>query len=167
MSEEIQLRDSSPNDIRLARILLQYHAEQFRIILKDHDFHGTIESRYVTEIGAFLNQLHSQHLAFQKNVLKPAFDRFIGSLELFRSKVAKFTGPYLFGGQSRTSVRDPRYVNDLEIADHHKKEIDELNSLGFIAWGHLDGLVAKINKFVPEALDTPLEVVWVSPNYDR
>ena len=81
LSEEVQLRDSSPNDIRLARMLLQYHAEQFRIILKDHDFHGTIEPRYVSEIGSFLNQLESQHLSFQKKLLEPDFDRFVSSLE--------------------------------------------------------------------------------------
>jgi hypothetical protein len=165
LSEEVQLRASSPNDIRLARMLLQYHAEQFRIILKDHDFHGPIVPRYVSEIGSFLTQLESQHLSFQKKRLKPDFDLFIGSLEVFRSKVANYTVPHSFGGRFLTSVRGPHEMNDYDISTIHKNEISELNTLGSKAWANLDSLASRIKESVPESLDTPLEITWISEDH--
>lgn len=167
LSEEVQIRDSSPNDVRLARILLQYHAEQFRILLKDHDFHSTIHPRYISEVGYFLNEYETRHLSFQKKQLTENFEKFCKYLTEFSRKVAEYTVPYNFPGGFRTSVRGPENMNDFEISDSHAREIKELNELGFKAWDALDELVISIKRNVPESLDDSLKIEWLSPDHDR
>lgn len=164
-SEEVLLRKSSPNDIRLARILLQYHAEQFRVILKDHDFHSSIEPRYVSEVSFFLRECAVRHLGFQNDRLLLPFQRFSANLARFSNALALYTVPYQFPIGYMTSVRAPHEIDDYKVSERHRREIDELNDLGSSAWDALDKLISSVKKEVPEVLDEPLNVEWLAPSH--
>jgi hypothetical protein len=166
-SEEVIIRNSSENDIRIARIILDHHSEQFRIILKDHHFHSSIDPRYVSELGAFLHEHSNHHLIFQNKHLKEPLEIFVKKLGEFSQKLAQYSVPYNIGGSWRTSIRplgERISENDLE---RYSREISEVNALGTEAWQALDSLALTVRKEVPEALDKPLELKWLSPNHFR
>lgn len=165
-SEEVLLRASSPNDIRLARLLLQYHAEQFRALLKDHDFHYPIKPRYLQELGFFLDECGKRHLGFQDKILARSFDELYHDLDIFYGKSAEYTTSYKFPLGLRISVRSPDKIDDFNISETHAKEIRELNNLGSRAWETLNGLIILTKSRIPEALDEPLRIEWMAPDYD-
>lgn len=161
-SEEVQQRGSSPNDIRLAKMLLQYHAEQFRIALRDHDYHRPINPRYLSELDMLAHYANNRHTQFQKKALKDDYEVFIAKLDDFLLSIAKLTAHYRFPAGLLASVRPPEQMDDFFISDRHKCEISTLNNKATEVWRALDKLVGKIKKEIPESLDETLQVEWLT-----
>lgn len=151
-SEEVQFRESSPNDIRVARELVELHAGQFRYLLKDADLFQFVESDCYSQVNNLCNRHETGKLEFQNKGLNKKLENLIGDLEKLGLFVAQHTVPEMIGGVWRTgfkpfdNVTQERYDELLVLSG-------EANELASNAWEKLDSLVSIIKIRVPEALD--------------
>ena len=159
-SEEVQLRNSSANDIRLAQRLLGYHAEQFRILLKNHDFYSSIDTRYLDEANLLSTEYRISKILFQNKRLPESLESFFKNLDPLLMHIASHTVPTLIGNHSRTSFKNKTEILSETAFSHEKYLIAKANELASAAWDSFDALAVKIRREIPEALDDKLEIVW-------
>ncbi len=159
-SEEIQRRNSSANDIRLAQRLLGYHAEQLRILLKNHDFYSSIDTRYLDDANLLSSEYRVSKILFQNKRLSEGLENFFRNFDPLLMHIATHTVPTLIGKHSRTSFKNKTDILSETAFLHEKELIAKANELASTAWDSFDALAVKIRSEVPEALYEKLEVVW-------
>ncbi len=159
-SEETQRRNSSANDIRLAQRLLGYHAEQLRILLKNHDFYSSIDTRYLDEANLLSSEYRVSKILFQNKRLSEGLESFFRNFDPLLMHIATHTVPTLIGKHSRTSFKNKTEILSETAFLHEKELIAKANELASTAWDSFDALAVRIRSEVPEALDEKLEVVW-------
>ncbi len=159
-SEEIQRRNSSANDIRLAQRLLGYHAEQLRILLKNHDFYSSIDTRYLDDANLLSSEYRVSKILFQNKRLSEGLENFFRNFDPLLMHIATHTVPTLIGKHSRTSFKNKTEILSETAFLHEKELIAKANELASTAWDSFDALAVKIRSEVPEALYEKLEVVW-------
>lgn len=152
-SDEIIYRAATKNDIRLARELISYHADKFRVLLKDHDHYHPLNTQYFSEASLLLNEQETGLAFFQDRRLAPRFMDFCHALNVFSSYMAEHSSPNEFGLQSirYPGTQDPRRVEG---------EIKEANRLASLAWQEMVILINEIKDRAPEAFDEPIEYRW-------
>lgn len=159
-SEEVIFRRSTLNDIRLARDLLSYASNQFRTILKDHDFHRGINPRYLSEIGALVHEWEVGVSIFQDRILNERFAAFCGRLALFDGYLGIHSSPERFGSVVLQSVVPARVYDEMNISQQHRLEIEEVNRLASLAWNEFIPLISAVRERVPEAFDEVIGYKW-------
>jgi hypothetical protein len=161
-SEEIIFRNSTPNDVRLAQRLIGYYREQFRILLKDHDFHSSIATRYVSEASLLGYDFRTKRAFFQNKRLVEPFAKFMNDMEIFSDYIAQHTVPSSVGGQWRTSFRNKTEILSEELYSSEAKAISKANEFADAAWVSFESFVDLMMREVPEAADATSEVIWFS-----
>ncbi|MBP9184896.1 MAG: hypothetical protein KBF78_17305 [Fuscovulum sp.] len=151
-SEEVVFRQSSPNDIRVSKELVNLHREEFRVLLDEHDMHGFIDYRYVQLLDDVLHRFKTEKLEFQNRRLQDLTNDFLKSAQAFRRYIAENTTPTLLGGQEVIGFKNDRIVSDVEF-QRSLNLSETANDLGSRAWDRLESLVHAIKVQVPECLD--------------
>lgn len=158
-SDEIVFRASTPNDIRLARQIVSYATDKFKILLHEHDFRRGINARFLTEASSLVHEAAIGTAFFQDKRLKPTFDDFCRSLGEFCSYMAEHSAPEGHrGGLIQRIV--PAHVDAFQLNQRQLDEIEEANRLASKAWDALELLIPKIKDRVPEAFDEPIDYGW-------
>ena len=165
-SEEVTLRASSPNDIRLAQRLLGYHREQFRVLLKNHDFHSSIKSRYVSEASHLIYESNTSRAFFQNKRVLLRYQSFVKQLGEFSNFIATHTVQSKFGREWYTSFLNKTQILSEEQYAAEVKNIAQANELATTSWTEFDLLISCILKEIPEAADANCEVKWFSLDSD-
>ncbi|CUJ94818.1 hypothetical protein PH7735_01793 [Shimia thalassica] len=159
-SEEVVFRASTPNDIRVAREMLCYLTGKMRTMLKDHDFHRGIESRYLYEIDYLLTEVELDLVYFQDRKIEPIFQDFCYSLKQFDNYLGVHSSPEEFNGRWLQSIKHPKH-DDYNLPAKVQDEISETNRLASEAWATALPLIRIIRQRVPEAFDHPIQKGWV------
>lgn len=153
-SEEVQLRNSSPNDIRVAKKFAGLHANEFRHLLKDHEFFGFIDQSAITFIGQIIHERSSGSLIFQNKEMDHLLGRFLDNLNVLYRFIAQHTAPEMVAGSMTVSFK-PRGIFDDEEYNRNQKLSWEADALADVSWKKLETLVAAIHQQIPEVLDEP------------
>lgn len=153
-SDEVIYRAATKNDIRLARELVSYASDKFKHVLRDHDFHSSIEKRYLSEVFAFDHEYNIGIVFFQDKRVAPLLDEFCCELEVFASHIAQHSAPDEFG---RASIVPTEAMRN---RDRFEPEITEANRLASRAWDQFLPLIGKIKERIPEAFDEPICYDW-------
>ena len=168
MSEEVLYRDSSPNDIRLAKKILAYRASTLALILRDHDFHSSIDERYLREIDALVVDWANGTAKFQNSRVQKAFDGFCEALKDFNIYLSLHSSPLSGSEGRRQSVIPMKHYGDFDLPQPYCGEVLETNRLATIAWNKLERVYMVIDKEIPEARDEPLQSGWIrAKSYDE
>lgn len=155
LSEEFVVRQSTRNDIRIAREILRLNINEFRTLLNDHHLFQFLESSYFSLAGRFCHRREIGELRFQNAGLDALLEDFTEHLQNLLINVARNTVPELIGGELMTGFKPARTVSKEEY--DRQLELAELaNQEGSRAWMSLQELVNKIHIDVPEAIDESL-----------
>lgn len=151
-SEEVNLRDSSPNDIRLAKELLELHRSQFRSLFNDADLFQFRDREDYSRCYSIANRREVGELEFQDKELDRLLSKFVARLNEFNSCIAGNTVPELVGGRMMTGFKPVGIVTQ-ETYDRLRSESLKANVLADEVWQCFDYLVSRVKRLVPEALD--------------
>ncbi|MGB4114175.1 MAG: hypothetical protein WBK15_14160 [Yoonia sp.] len=158
-SEEVIYRASTPNDVRVAKWLIMYHAFQLRIMLNEHSFRQALAYHYHTEFSAFSDDIDKKTVKLQNRRLRGMFDDFGYRLKKF----VELMGTNMYaegeGNSIRLYVRPPRYSFG-DWTENQLNEAKELDESANLAWDALNNLVKLIHQEVPEAFDEEVSVYW-------
>jgi hypothetical protein len=152
LSEEIQLRESSPNDIRVAKEKILLHQGWLRDLLKDHNTWNYLDCQVYTEVGHLINRFERRELFFGNAAIERLNVLFMKQLKDFYQFISINTSPEMIAGKSMTAFKPFAFVSD----DEYKRRENlakQANQMANSAWDRLDSLVAAIHKEIPEALD--------------
>lgn len=158
-SDEVIYRASTKNDIRLAREMVSYASDKFLTILRDHDFHNSFLTRYLTEIDQLLHDFEVGTAFFQDRRVQPLFADLCAVLKPLRDHLAVHSGPSTGQPGVMQSIR-PLELIGTEYGQHYEEQIGEANRLASLAWRQVPPLVARIKERVPEAFDEAIEYGW-------
>ncbi len=153
-SDEVIYRAATKNDIRLARELVSYASDKLKHVLKDHDFHSSIEKRYLSEVFAFDHEYKIGIVFFQDKRVAPLLDDFCRELEIFAQYITQHSVSDDFG---RASIVPFELMGERE---RFEIEIVEANRLANNAWNKILPLIGKIKERIPEAFDEPISYDW-------
>lgn len=153
-SEEIVFRQSSPNDVRVAKELLRLHAHTFRTLLNDRDLFQFLDSNHFSDSHDFCHRRNTGQLRFQNLSLDGLLEKFASDLGKLNHSIAQNTVPELIGGQFMTGFK-PRTIVSQEEYDRQLALAEHANEQASVAWGSLENLVNQLHIRVPEALDEP------------
>lgn len=152
LSEELQLRTSSPNDIRISKRYLDLHRGDLGHLLRDHNSWDFIELELYGVIDEILDQRRREVLQFQNSHLENKNAAALQSLQSFRRFIAQNTTPELLGGRLMIGIKPISICDD----DEYKRRqvlANQANKLSSKAWDDFQNLISTIKRLVPEALD--------------
>ncbi|MFY1713331.1 hypothetical protein J3366_17780 [Tritonibacter mobilis] len=161
LSEEVIYRASTPNDIRFGREIFAYGMWSFRELLKDHDYHRGIHPRFLTEASCLVSETELGITHFQDKKVQKKYLDFFGRLTSFVDYFSMHSSPERFGAITLQSVIPANQFDEMNIADHHQAEINEVNRLANEAWQAMLPLIAEIKVRIPEVFDEPIKSDWI------
>lgn len=161
LSEEVIYRASTPNDIRFGREIFAYGMWNFRELLKDHDYHRGIYPRFLTEASFLVSETELGIAHFQDKKIQKKYQDFFGRLTSFVDYFSMHSSPERFGAVTLQSVIPANQFDEMNIADHHQAEINEVNRLANEAWQAMLPLIAEIKERIPEVFDEPIKGGWI------
>lgn len=161
LSEEVIYRASTPNDIRFGREIFAYGTWNFRELLKDHDYHRGIHPRFLTEASFLVSETELGIAHFQDKKVQTKYRDFADRLKAFVDYFGMHSSPERFGSVTLQSVIPANQFDEMNIAQHHQSEINEVNRLATEAWKALVPLISEIKERIPEVFDEPIKGGWI------
>ncbi|WP_416511213.1 hypothetical protein [Aliiroseovarius sp. YM-037] len=155
-SEELGTQNTSQNDIRVARELVELHAGDFRYLLNDTDLWSFVPSEIYHRLGRICDRWERGTFFFHNRTLNRDLSELIDRLNTLDMKIAQDTVPKLIGGEFRTGYKPFNLVSDDEYR-RLRNESKTANEIASQAWKLLDQIVAKIRMGIPEVLDEPID----------
>ena len=151
-SEEVELRNSAPNDIRLAKRCVDLYRGDLGFLLRDHNVWDFIEMEIYGIIDSLMDDRRRGAFDFQNSEVQKSAERLFTSLKAFRHFVALHTVPDLLGDRMMVGLKPFSICHDQEY-ERRRRLADEGNKLSNVAWEDFNALYLKIKKEIPEALD--------------
>ncbi len=161
LSEEVIYRASTPNDIRFGREIFAYGTWNFRELLKDHDYHRGIHPRFLTEASFLVSETELGIAHFQDKKVQKKYRDFADRLKAFVDYFGMHSSPERFGSVTLQSVIPANQFDEMNVAQHHQSEINEVNRLATEAWKALVPLISEIKERIPEVFDEPIKGGWI------
>lgn len=133
----------------------------FRELLKDHDYDRGIHPRFLTEASCLVSETELGIAHFQDKSVQKKYQDFFGRLKSFVDYFGMHSSPERFGSGTLQSVIPANQFDEMNVADHHQVEINEVNRLANEAWKAMLPLIAEIKERIPEAFDEPIKGGWI------